>query len=216
MNNILDFNEDDFDETMDDAKDRLWNNSQPIIESIVDELSHYDIFDFLVRLSALNLLPKNQNKCTVLDLIVDAILKRPVSFFSERNILSASKFKALINKAMSAPIAAMIDPIEAPFLYRVQFYGDYWILPGLSKSAGYNLNNLINSLRSIEKDLPEVFNNKFNVMTDFILSLSNSIVSILGYDINTLGHYEISHIDFPNSSEHKKLVNAITFSKNES
>ena len=83
MDKILDFNEDAFDETMDDAKDRLWNNSQPIIESIVDELSHYDIFDFLVRLSALNLLPKNQNKCTVLDLIVDAILKRPVSFFSE-------------------------------------------------------------------------------------------------------------------------------------
>ena len=213
MDNILDFNEDDFDETMDDAKDKLWNNSQPIIESIVDELSHYDIFDFLVRLSALNLLPKNQNKCTVLDLIVDAILKRPVSFFSERNILSASKFKTLINKAMSAPIAAMIDPIEAPFLYRVQFYGDYWILPGLSKSAGYNLNNLINSVRSIEKDLPEVFSNKFNIMTDFILSLSNSIVSLLGYDINTLGHYEIKHIDFPNSDEHKKLAKSITFSQ---
>ena len=48
MDKILDFNEDAFDETMDDAKDRLWNNSQPIIESIVDELSHYDIFDFLV------------------------------------------------------------------------------------------------------------------------------------------------------------------------
>ena len=151
MDKFQNINEDAFDETVDSAKDKLWNSSQPIIEAIVDDLADYDIFDFLVRLSALNLLPKNQNKCTVLDLIVDAVLKRPFSFFSEKNILSASKFKFLINKAMSTPVAAMIDPIEAPFLYRVQFYGDYWVLPGLSKGSGYNLHNLINSIRSIEK-----------------------------------------------------------------
>ncbi len=213
MDRIFDFTDNPFEETIDDAKDRLWNNSQPIIEEIVDELANYDIYDFLVRLSALNLLPKNQNKCLVLDLIIDRVLKRPRSYFSEKNVLSTNKFKTLINKAMSAPISAMIDPIESPFLYRVQFYGDYWILPGLSKNSGYNLHNLISSIHSIEKELPKEYNEKFNIMTDFILSLSNSIVSFLGYSINTLGHYESKHIDFPNSDEHKRLSRSITFNK---
>ena len=73
MDKFQNINEVAFDETVDSAKDRLWNSSQPIIEAIVDDLADYDIFDFLVRLSALNLLPKNQNKCTVLDLIIDGL-----------------------------------------------------------------------------------------------------------------------------------------------
>ena len=44
----------------------LKDTSTDKLEDIITELQNYDIFDFLSKVSALNLLPHNQNKCIVL------------------------------------------------------------------------------------------------------------------------------------------------------
>lgn len=180
------------------------------ISDILTELENYDVYDFLSRVSALNLMPYNQNKCIVFDEIIKAILQEKQESFIGKNIMSSGKFKQIIEKSMNLTIARNIDPIESPFVYRIQFYGNHWILSGINTSVGFNLQHLLNVLFKNSNDLCDEFLDDCRMMATYILDTSTNIVLSLGYDLDTLEHYERNDVDYPNSHMMQKLVNAIT------
>jgi len=188
----------------------LKNTSTDKLEDIITELQNYDIFDFLSKVSALNLLPHNQNKCIVLDTIINAILECKEESFSGTSKISLKKFKDIISKAMNLPIALGIDPAEMPFIYRVQFYGNNWIFSGVNTYFGFILQNFIDILFKYENNFDSEYIAKCRNMATFILDISTKIATHLGYEIDTLGRYQKKEVVFTDSKEFEKLINSIT------
>lgn len=50
------------------------NGDKDIVEDILKEIKKYDVYDIIAKLSALNLVPENQNKATIIEPIIAAIL----------------------------------------------------------------------------------------------------------------------------------------------
>ena len=188
----------------------LKDTSTDKLEDIITELQNYDIFDFLSKVSALNLLPHNQNKCIVLDTIINAILECKEESFSGTSKISLKKFKDIISKAMNLPIALGIDPAEMPFIYRVQFYGNNWIFSGVNTYFGFILQNFIDILFKYENNFDSEYIAKCRNMATFILDISTKIATHLGYEIDTLGRYQKKEVVFTDSKEFEKLINSIT------
>lgn len=182
-----------------------YSNPKDKKEELVNSLNNYNITDFLLKVSALNLLPYNQNKSIVFDSIINDILTNEVGSYKSENYISMSKFKNLINNYRHSDISMIIDPAEMPFIQRVQFFGDYWILSGINNNIGYNLQMLINVLFKNANSFNKDFKNKCNLMIRTILNISDGIVEELGYDIDTLDHYEQSEVYIPSSNKLKDL-----------
>lgn len=180
------------------------------LNDILNELQNYDIFDFITKVSSLNLLPHNQNKCIVLDTIINAILEHKEEFFRGKSIISPKKFKDIISKAMGLPISLAIDPAEMPFIYRIQFYGNKWIFSGINTYFGFILQNFIDILFKYKNDLNPEYVAKCRNMATFILEVSTKIITDLGYGIETLGRYPSKDIVFADSKEFIKLTNSVT------
>ena len=149
-------------------------------DKFLNSLNNFNLFDIILRVSALNLLPYNQNKSLVLDKIINDILTYGFDSYNSENLMSMSRFRNLINQYMNSGLALSIDPAEMPFIQRVQFYGDYWILTGINTNIGYNLQSLIDVLYKHEKEFNREFLDKCNRMTHSILTITNDIVNGLG------------------------------------
>lgn len=80
--------------------DNMYDNSKDTqtIERIINKLKKYDIFDFIDRIPALNLVPKNQNKCILFDALIESILCSDISMHNSNNIMSSGKFKNIITR----------------------------------------------------------------------------------------------------------------------
>ena len=181
------------------------SNDENISFEIIKALRDYNIVDILLKVSALNLLPYNQNKSIVFDSIINDILTHEVGSYKSENYISMSKFKNLIKNYRHSDISMIIDPAEMPFIQRVQFFGDYWIFPGINTSIGYNLQKLINVIFRNTNSFNKDFKNKCYLMIRTILSISNSIIEDLGYGIDTLDHYKQPEVDIPSSNRLKEL-----------
>lgn len=61
-----------------DNFDRFYNETKKedkdIVKNILKEIKKYDIYDIITKLSALNLVPENQNKAIIIEPIIAAIL----------------------------------------------------------------------------------------------------------------------------------------------
>ena len=178
-------------------------------DKFLNSLNNFNLFDIILRVSALNLLPYNQNKSLVLDKIINDILTYGFDSYNSENLMSMSRFRNLINQYMNSGLAHSIDPAEMPFIQRVQFYGDYWILTGINTNIGYNLQSLINVLFNHENEFNKEFLDKCNRMTHSILTITNDIVTGLGYGIETLDHYERTDVDIPSSDKLTKLSDSL-------
>ncbi len=178
--------------------------------SIMNILSNYDILDVISKLSALNLLPFNQNKAIVFDYIIDLALQSSREEYKSTNIISNKRLEQVVQLSFDYNRIA-IDPAEMPFIQRVQFYGDKWIFCGINTDCGYNLQNLVNSLFLRKNNFNPAFIDKARRIVKVVLNLSDSIVHHLGYSLDILGHYERETIDYPSSNKMNKLQNAITF-----
>lgn len=178
-------------------------------DKFLNSLNNFNLFDIILRVSALNLLPYNQNKSLVLDKIINDILTYGFDSYNSENLMSMSKFRNLINQYMNSGLALSIDPAEMPFIQRVQFYGDYWILTGINTNIGYNLQSLIYVLFNHENEFNKEFLDKCNRMTHSILTITNDIVTSLGYGIETLDHYERTDVDIPSSDKLTKLSDSL-------
>lgn len=191
------------------------NNDKKILEEIVNELKKYDIYDFLTRISALNLLPYNQNKCIVFDAIINAILHTNLEEFTSKNLISINKFNEIINIGMSLDIAKNIDPVCMPFIHRVFFYGNRWIFSGINTNSGYNLQAMLDVLFKKENKFNKLFISKCSRMAEVVLRITTAMVESLGYDISILNHFEKKDVDFPTSLQMKKLCSFVLINTSE-
>jgi len=87
------------------------------IQKILNEIKKYDIFDFIARLSALNLVPENQNKSILFDTIISSILTINRNEFTSNIKMSSGKFRKIINKLNNLDLKMGVDPAEM-FLLR--------------------------------------------------------------------------------------------------
>lgn len=186
-------------------------NDNDILKSMLSELKNYDIYNFLGRVSSLNLIPQNQNKCVIFDTIIEYILSNDLYSFNGTNIMGKAKFEKIINECMKLSISCGIDPIEEPFIYRVQFYGNKWVFSGITRYIGYNLQIFLNIIFSIENDFDELFVFECRNMATLIFEILDTTANKLGYSMSSLRHHENKNIVFPMSIEKSnKLINSIT------
>ena len=159
---------------------KLQNSDNETLDSIVNELKKYDINDFLTKISALNLLPYNQNKCIVFDAIINAILHTNLEEFTSKNLISINKFNEIINIGMSLDMAKNIDPVCMPFIHRVFFYGNRWIFSGINTNCGYNLQAMLDVLFKKENKFNQLFLSKCSQMVEVVLRITTEMVEGLG------------------------------------
>ena len=96
-------------------------------EKLIAELKNYNIYDLVAKIASLNIIPQNQNKCAILDTVLDLLLSQNPQDFNSENIIGSNKLKNLINAWIDIDVSCIIDPIESPFVQRIQFYGNRWI-----------------------------------------------------------------------------------------
>ena len=94
-------------------------NDEMILKNLLSTINNYDIFDFIAKVSSLNLIPHNQNKSIIFDIIIDNVLRNCSNFSVARNKMSRRKFEDIVNNCMKLSLSAYIDPIEVPFVYRI-------------------------------------------------------------------------------------------------
>ena len=85
----------DFNERM---KALTLSGDEQIIKSIIQELEPYNIYDFIARISSLNLLIENQNKAILLDSIIAGLLSQPRDKYVGKANISSGKFRKIIKK----------------------------------------------------------------------------------------------------------------------
>ena len=128
------------------------NEDKDIIKKILKEIKRYDVYDIIAKLSALNLVPENQNKATIIEPIVAAILTLSKDELTSKYRMSIGRFKKLIQSIEKMQLTAAIDPPENPFIDRVMFYKNYNIFTGINYIPGYILQAVINTLYISEDD----------------------------------------------------------------
>lgn len=180
-------------------------------EKLITELKNYNIYDLVAKIASLNIIPQNQNKCAILDTILNLLLSQNPQDFNSENIIGSNKLKNLINAWIDIDVSCVIDPIESPFIQRIQFYGNRWIFSGINTSQAFILQNFIDVLFRLNNDYNPEFLDKVSLFFECILTISTNIVNKMGYSMETLKHYEEKDIIYPNNSVLEKATNAITF-----
>ena len=109
----------DFTEAM---TEKLFSEDESSLSAIINDLAPYDIFDFIARISSLNLMIENQNKSTILDALIAGILSRPREYYQGKAKMSSGKFRNIINRLESMGMKQLVDPAENAFVERVRYY----------------------------------------------------------------------------------------------
>lgn len=149
------------------------NEDKDIIKKILKEIKRYDVYDIIAKLSALNLVPENQNKATIIEPIVAAILTLSKDELTSKYRMSIGRFKKLIQSIEKMQLTAAIDPPENPFIDRVMFYKNYNIFTGINYIPGYILQAVINTLYISENEFNVEFTKRMSKLINFILEISD-------------------------------------------
>ncbi|EPB9401706.1 hypothetical protein ACRTAA_000385 [Clostridium perfringens] len=182
------------------------------IEQILHEVKKYDVFDFITRVSALNLLLENQNKEVLLDFLVQATLTIKVD--DNSNKMSPGKFKNIIRMVEDLSISRNVDPVETMFLENIMFFENYWVSQGINNFSAYNLQHLIETLVLNYKNFDEDFIIKSNKFIKTMLTISDNAANNLGYSLDTVKTTNERSINIPNRSKLETMCNAITIDTN--
>lgn len=179
------------------------------LETIIEKLANYDIYDFLAKVSAISLLPNNQNKNNLFAELINGILCKDTNFYNSNKKISYSEFKAIISLLPNLNSAYSVDPNEMPFIEHINFYGNKWIFPGINIAVSYNLQMLLNTICLYDNNFGLSFKKKVDCLAGFTLDLSTNIANKLGYSFNTIDHYETQEIEIPTKKELDKLADTI-------
>ena len=177
---------------------------------IINELRHYDVYDFLARVSSLNLLIENQNKAVLFDTLIGFILSHKQSDFPGMAKMSSSRFRNLIDSLNNLTLYRMVDPSENAFIERVRYYGNYWIFPGNNYCPSFCLQSFIDVLCLERTDWNVEFKRKTHLLLNFVLGLSNEIVFSLKYGLESIQHIECQKIIVPNASMQREMVDLLS------
>ena len=154
------------------------------IKEIIEDLSKYNKFEFLQRVSALRLCFENRDKAVLIDAITTEMLRWLFQNSWNYNGLSMSygKFKKVIRQVNQLSSKIRIDPLDNPYIDEIQFYGNYKILPGINESSSYNLKILIDTLfRNGENGISDGEQQLIVDTTSFHLSISTLICNKLNF-----------------------------------
>ena len=202
-------NEADFLNIMNDIHEHMASDDQLEFKSLIDEIARYDVFDTIARVSSLNLLIENQNKSILFDTLIAGLLTRERAAYTSNVKMSSGKFRSIINRLGNLNLRLMIDPAENAFIERVRYYGNYWIFPGVNYSPGYTLQGFLDVLCLRHLLIDAEFTKKAHQLINFVLYLSDSIVQMMGYGLDSICHLEQSNLRIPSSAIAETIKNCV-------
>ena len=197
-------------ENFDTIYKEMKSGDKEIVENILKEIKKYNVYDIIAKLSALNLVPENQNKATIIEPIIAAILTLSKDDLTSNYKMSMGKFKKLIQSIENMELTNAIDPPENPFIDRVMFYNNYNIFTGINYIPGYILQAVINILYLSENEFNVEFTKKMSILINFILKISDYITKEIDINITNLKKYdENSNIVIPSEQRLEKLKESL-------
>lgn len=181
-----------------------------IIASFREELSKYNMADFLVKVSSLMLIPENQSKYIIFQVIISTALTLNENEFNEENIISYGKLKNLIEKFSNLNIKKMIDPPEFPFVLPVIYYGNYYIFMGANSLSPICLNQMLKIFSVHKEKLDRIKSNELEHLILGLLTISDGVFNNLKINFEELKAFNVdSKIKIPSSDnifEYSKLI----------
>ena len=177
---------------------------------IINEVKKYDVFDFISRVSALNLVPENQNKSILFDALVASLLTINRSEYTSTIKMSSGKFRKFIDKIDVLELKTQLDPAETVFIENIMFNKNYLTFTGINPLPGYCLQMMIDTLFSQKNDLDVDFLKSSSELIRLVLSISNVAATELGYNLEGLKRLEENNIVIPDSGKLKRMVQLIS------
>ena len=150
------------------------------LKELVEIIRAYDIYDFLRRLSALNLQKENQNRAVLLDALQSAILYNDETYYTSSAKMSASKFSSIIKKLDSIPLVHAIDPNENVFTQNVMLYDNYTVFNGIDSYPAYRLQMLCEIFFGFKNSFPLEYIKKVYFLFSAMLKISTHIAKSIG------------------------------------
>lgn len=185
-----------------------------VMQCIINEVKKYDVYDFISRLSALNLVPENQNKSILFDALIGSLLTISQSEYTSTIKMSSGKFRKIINQIDNMDLKVALDPAETTFIENVMFYDNYLIFTGINYLPGYCLQMMINTLFLNKNDFDVEFLKSSYKLIHLILSISDVAATELGYSLEGLKRLEEHNIVIPDSSTLKHMMQSIIVDDN--
>ena len=183
------------------------NNSDILkIESLKNEIKNYDIYDFLLGVSSLNLIPENQSKSIIFNTIISTALSIPITDYNMNNKISMGRFKSIVKKFENLNIKRNIDPPEFPFIQRVIFYKNYDLFMGVNNVSNLDIQSFLYVLKRNNNNLSDSNLKRINTYIEVLLNVSTNVSSKLKIkNVTKSNHSYDDDIIFPNSNEFKFL-----------
>lgn len=181
------------------------------LKSLICEIAKYDVFDFIARISSLNLLIENQNKSVLFDALIAGLLTNDQATYTSAVKMSSGKFRKIIGRLEDLQLKSMIDPAENAFIERLMYYGNHWIFPGINYFPSYSLQGFLDAIYLGNLQVDEEFIQKSNQMINLTLEISDRIVKLMGYNSDTINHIEQSRIKIPDSRFAETMKQCVCF-----
>ena len=150
------------------------------LKELVEIIRAYDIYDFLRRLSALNLQKENQNRAVLLDALQSAILYNDETYYTSSAKMSAGKFSSIIKKMDSISLVHAIDPNENVFTQNVMLYDNYTVFNGIDSYPAYRLQMLCEIFFGFKNFFPLEYIKKVYFLFSAMLKISTRIAKSIG------------------------------------
>ena len=184
------------------------------IQNVLSEVKKYDVFDFMARVSALNLVPENQNKSILFDVLIASLLTLKKIEYTSTIKMSSGKFRKIINQVDNMNLKMGMDPAENVFVENVMFYDNYLIFPGINYIPGYCLQMMINTLFLHKNDFDLKFLKTASKLIQLVLIVSDKAATELGYKLEDIRKLEERNIVIPDSKKLEHTAELVTFDNN--
>lgn len=181
------------------------------ISEIVNKISNYEIFDFIARISGLNLMSENQNKSVLLDTLIQYVLAKEEKVYISNNKISAGKFKSIINELNSTHLSASIDPCENVFVQNIMMGSNYMVFNGIDSTPSHNLQVLIRVLFQYQNKFNEEYLRKVYRLFSLILGISEEIVRNLGINLDNVKYDEQRMVIMPSSDAVNRFAEKVVY-----
>jgi len=184
------------------------------MQNILNQVKNYDVFDFMARISALNLVPENQNKSILFDALIASLLTLKRTEYTSTNKMSSGKFRKIINQIDNLNLKMALDPEENVFIENIMFYDNYLIFTGINYLPGYCLQMMINTLFLHKNNFDIEFLKTVSKLIRLVLKVSDKAATELGCKLEDVTNLEESNIVIPNSNRLEHITELVTVDNN--
>ena len=192
------------------------NNSDILkIEELKKEIKNYNIYDFLLGVASLNLIPENQSKSLIFNTIISAAFSIPMTDYNMNNKMSMGKFKSIVKRFEKLSIKRNIDPPEFPFIQRVIFYKNYDLFMGVNNVSNLDIQSFLYALKR-NNNLSDYNLKRINTYIEMLLNISTNVSNKLKIkNMTRPNHSYDDDIIFPDSNEFKFLKEVLLQNAND-